>query len=65
MIKSRQKLGLSQAELASIMGVHVMTISKWERGDRNPGNAAIRFVEILGWLFDNEPEIFYKATKLN
>jgi molybdopterin-binding protein len=33
----RQALGLSQAELAALLGTHTMTISKWERGKLAPG----------------------------
>lgn len=29
----RQRLGLTQAQLAQLLGVHPMTVSKWERGD--------------------------------
>lgn len=32
MRRLRKRLGMSQARLAEEMGVHVMTISKWERG---------------------------------
>jgi putative transcriptional regulator len=32
----RKKLGLSQAQLAQLLGVHPLTISKWERGLLNP-----------------------------
>lgn len=28
----RESLGLNQAEFAKLMGVHPMTVSKWERG---------------------------------
>lgn len=30
----RQKAALSQSGLAALLGVHVMTVSKWERGER-------------------------------
>ena len=32
----RQSLGLTQVELARIVGVHPLTISKWERGVLEP-----------------------------
>ena len=28
----RQRLGLSQVQLAQLLGVHSLTVSKWERG---------------------------------
>lgn len=34
--KLRQRLALSQAQLAELLGVHVMTVSKWERGLARP-----------------------------
>jgi DNA-binding transcriptional regulator YiaG len=30
--RQRERLGYSQAQLAKLLGVHVRTISKWERG---------------------------------
>lgn len=32
----RQELGLTQAQLAQLMGVHALTVSKWERGVGSP-----------------------------
>ena len=32
----RDKLGLSQALFAQVLGVHPVTVSKWERGDASP-----------------------------
>lgn len=30
----RTSLGMTQGQLAQLLGVHTLTISKWERGDR-------------------------------
>ncbi|MDF9828543.1 putative transcriptional regulator [Ereboglobus sp. PH5-10] len=32
----RKKLGINQVELAQLIGVHPITISKWERGESAP-----------------------------
>jgi transcriptional regulator with XRE-family HTH domain len=32
----RERLGLSQPQLAQLLGVHALTISKWERGVLTP-----------------------------
>jgi transcriptional regulator with XRE-family HTH domain len=32
----RQKLGFSQVQLAQLLGVHPLTVSKWERGLLSP-----------------------------
>lgn len=32
----RETLGLSQVELAALLGTHAMTVSKWERGKLEP-----------------------------
>ena len=32
LIKRRVNLGLSQQEVADLMGVHLNTVSRWERG---------------------------------
>ena len=34
--KLRDKLGLNQAEFAQLVGVHPITVSKWERGEAVP-----------------------------
>jgi molybdopterin-binding protein len=43
----RERLNLSQKELGDLLGVHVMTVSKWERGVLEPGDHHKR---ILGAL---------------
>lgn len=48
----RRKLGLSYATMARVCGVHRQTWIKWERGEREPDNAACRLMEILEILQD-------------
>lgn len=43
----RKNLGLTQARLAAITGVHAMTVSKWERGVLEPAPFALRILETL------------------
>ena len=38
----REQYGMSENELASIIGVHNSTIRRWERNDRVPINERIR-----------------------
>lgn len=40
----RFMLGLSQPQLAEILGVHLMTVSKWERGKTQPGKYESRLM---------------------
>lgn len=35
-VELRIRLGLTQAELASMLGCHPMAVSQWERGVRTP-----------------------------
>jgi putative transcriptional regulator len=37
---AREKLGLSQREMAVLMGVSPRTLQNWEQGHRKPGQAA-------------------------
>jgi DNA-binding XRE family transcriptional regulator len=34
---TRTTLGLTQSQLADLLGVHWITVSKWERGQLEPG----------------------------
>ncbi|MCG8004708.1 MAG: helix-turn-helix domain-containing protein [Candidatus Thiodiazotropha lotti] len=53
-IKSaRLRAGLSQGALAQILGTHAMTISKWERGERQPDSSAVAALRMLVWAKDN------------
>lgn len=43
----RQRLGLSQAAFARLLGVHAMTVSKWERGVAKPNVHQRRLLQAL------------------
>jgi len=43
----RKKRGLTQAELANLMGVSDRTIRSWESGDCHPGKKMSRLAEEL------------------
>ena len=59
---ARKKAGLTQDELATRLCVHMMTISKWERGERKPRGAALlalaRELKVgPGWLLGVSDEV--------
>ncbi len=43
---ARQKVGLSQAEFAALLGVSKRTLQDWEQGRREPSGAARSLIEI-------------------
>lgn len=43
---ARQKVGLSQAEFAALLGVSKRTLQDWEQGRREPSGAAKSLIEI-------------------
>jgi DNA-binding transcriptional regulator YiaG len=50
LLDARQRLALSQASLARLLGVHLQTVSLWERGTHNvPGPVvlALKAIERL------------------
>lgn len=52
-IKSTRKdLGLTQDEFARVLGVHTVTVSRWERGTAEPSQMAINFISVLQRIRD-------------
>lgn len=43
----RQALGMTQREFAHTLGVHAMSVSRWERGTLTPSQMAINFMRVL------------------
>jgi putative transcriptional regulator len=53
----RERIGLSQAMFAAMIGVKVKTVQNWEQHRRNPTGAAAALLTI----FDREPETAMRA----
>lgn len=50
----RERLGLSQAVFADLLGASASTVRAWERGAREPSDMARRLLE----LAERQPEVF-------
>ncbi len=46
-IRLRKKLNVSQAVLARVLNASESTVRKWEAGDKEPGGANCRLLQIL------------------
>lgn len=57
----RQKLGMSQIELASLFDISLSTVQHWERGARKPRGPALVLLNVLS----KEPEAFKRALSLD
>jgi putative transcriptional regulator len=53
----RQKVGLRQEDFASLLGVSVSGLRKWEQGQRRPGGAALTLLQVM----DREPKAVARA----
>lgn len=51
----RGRYNLSQAMLAEYVNMSVVTVSKWERGEKKPNGAALR---VLSTLSAKGPDVF-------
>lgn len=54
MKQRREALGMTQAEIAAWAGVHVRTVSKWERGVHKPP----RMLAVAFHLWEQHAETF-------
>jgi putative transcriptional regulator len=53
----RQKVGLTQDDFASLLGVSVSGLRKWEQGQRRPHGAALTLLKVM----DREPQAVVRA----
>ncbi len=44
---TRKRLGLTQGQLAMVLGVHQVTVSKWEHGLLEPNAWQLQFLTLL------------------
>lgn len=49
----RHELGLSQRQFAELVGVHMMTVSKWERGINPISAPTARLIEMIRAIRSN------------
>jgi putative transcriptional regulator len=53
----RQKVGLKQDDFASLLGISVSGLRKWEQGQRRPHGAALTLLHVM----DVEPKAVARA----
>ena len=53
----RRKVGLTQATFATVLGISVSGLRKWEQGQRQPHGAALTLLNVM----DREPEAVIRA----
>lgn len=53
----RELLGLSQIEFAELLGVHWVTISRWERGVKTPNNYQFAFLLAFRKAIERDPHM--------
>jgi len=52
----RMRLGYTQRTLSDLLGVHVLTVSRWERETLAPTPDAIRLLEAVRLALDLDPD---------
>lgn len=62
--EAREHTGLTIAAMVRLMRVPRSTWNSWERGENSPDAAAARLIELVVWLYDNEPAVFARLAKI-
>ncbi len=60
----REDLALTQTVFAQLLGVHPLTVSKWERGIAAPTDYQLALLESFRDAHQNKPEIGEVVRKL-
>lgn len=60
----RNDLGLSQAKFAELLGVHPVTVSKWERGVLSPNSHQVALIQKFSEASEKNEEIGETAESL-
>lgn len=63
-LELRETLGLTQAQLAQLVGVHVLTISKWEREVLTPSPHQHALLEAFARAAKRNPAIGEEAVQI-
>lgn len=58
----RRALRLSQVELGMILGVHFVTVSKWERDKLSPSSYQTALLYAMREAAKNDPDIGHRAS---
>jgi len=66
----REYLGLSQREFADILGIHPLSISRYESGKSNPAPSVLKLIEDKfsvnpEWLREGKGDLFLKKDSAN
>lgn len=62
--RARRALSLTQAQAGLLLGVHKITVSKWERGVVKPGRQSLSLVEAFVGVADRRPGLGQEMTSL-
>lgn len=60
----RERLKLTQAQLGQLLGVHPLTVSKWERGTLVPNPHQAAFLQLFDRGVEHKPDVGEEAARL-